>query len=254
MYLFIQVITSHAQHDAVSNGLGRNMIANNNPYSLLHNPAAAEGNVVFSGTEMRHNINKLAHHFIGASVNIGRGVLGMTLAHTGFASFTESQMGLSYRQRLGEDIHAAVSLRLFHAGDVEGYGGGVAVLPDLSIFYQNHERFSTGLIIRNVIKSTHPFGDTPLSHDMGIGGCWHFSKQLQLNIDASHSPVYSISIGAGIEWCVKDVLFFRTGFRSNPQLNGFGIGYKLKDFRVDLASLYQPMLGYTPSISLSYKW
>lgn len=252
--LMMLLLNTQAQHDAVSNGLGRNALAINNTYSLLHNPAAAEGNVIFCGIEVRHNISKLAHHFLGASVNTGRGTLGMTLSHTGFASFTESQMGMSYRQILGEGIYAAVTLRVFHAGDVDGYGGGVAILPDLSFFYQSNERFSAGLIIRNVSKSPHPFGNEPLDHEMGIGGCWHFSKHINLNADVSHSPIYNISAGVGIEWTVREALYFRTGFRSRPQLNGFGMGYKVKNLQIDIASLYQPLLGYTPSISLSYKW
>ncbi len=248
------LLNTQAQHDAVSNGLVRNVLAISNRYSLLHNPAAAEGNVIFSGTEVRHNISKLAHHFLGASVNTGRGVLGVTLSHTGFASFTESQMGVSYRQILGEGIYAAVTLRVFHAGDVDGYGGGVAILPDLSFFYQSNERFSAGLIIRNVSKSPHPFGNEPLDHEMGIGGHWHFSKYLNLNADVRHSPVYRVSAGVGIEWIVREALYFRTGFRSQPQNNGFGMGYRVKNVQVDIASIYQPLLGYTPSVSLSYKW
>lgn len=59
-------------------------------------------------------------------------------------------------------------------------------------------------------------------------------------------------IKAGIEYQIADVLHLRGGVATNPSQYSFGVGLNVQHLKIDIASSYHQILGFTPGLSVNY--
>jgi hypothetical protein len=61
-----------------------------------------------------------------------------------------------------------------------------------------------------------------------------------------------MNINSGLEYQFTPQFSIRFGYASQPASASMGIGFKLKNIQIDLASSYLANLGFTPSINIVY--
>lgn len=256
-FLLLAFCNGFAQHDAVSRGLGNNTTAIVNEYSIFNNFAASvyhEYNTAVTTTEMQHTIQKMAVQQAGIGIHKKNRTFGATLYHTGFSAFQHSRLGVFYGMALNEQIAMALQLNIHHFLEPEGYGSGIGISPDVSMIYRFNKTFSIGVVANNILRLSHPFASEPLTERLAIGAAWVFSETLTFSSDFEKTMSDPLSVGVGIEWAIMKSVYIRTGLRQMPRLNAIGIGYKTSRTLVDVAMSYIPLLGATPSVSLSHSW
>jgi len=247
----------YAQHDAFSRSMGNNTSAVINQYSAFNNPAASvlhETNTIITATEVRHMVQKLAIHQAGVNVQKSNRAFGITLLHTGFSAFNQSRLSIHYGMLLNQSISVAIQLNAHHFTEPDRLGNAFALTPNVSLLYRLNETVTVGIVADNILRVKHPFGNEPIAQRMAIGGAWQLSQDFLFSCDAEMALPYPIGIGVGIEWSIMESVYIRTGLRHSPMINAIGMGYQTNKTHMDVAVSYMPLLGATPSLSLTHSW
>lgn len=93
----------------------------------------------------------------------------------------------------------------------------------------------------------------PLESVFGIGLNYQPSKGLiimaEVEAEFDFDPRYKI----GIDYSFSEAFSLRVGAHTEPTTISLGIGLKLgEQFKIDIASTYQTILGITPGLGLRY--
>ncbi len=246
-----------AQHDAFSRSMGNSTTAISNQYSIFNNPAASvfnTANNAVTATEMRHMLQKIAFHQAGVGIQNAKQAFGAAILHTGFTAYRYSRLSIHYGMLLNENMSVAIRLNGHNVLEPDMLGNGYAITPDASLLYQLNQVVSIGIVVDNFLGIHHPFDSEPLEQRMAIGGAWQMSNNVLLSCDIEKPMSHSISFGAGIQWSIMESVYIRTGLRQTPMINALGVGYQTHTTHIDASVSYIPLLGATPSISLTHSW
>ena len=93
-----------------------------------------------------------------------------------------------------------------------------------------------------------------LRRRLAVGAMWRPSETFAMTTDVAKEVRSPLSIAAGIEVRLTDVLALRGGIASGPRQASGGIGLRLASVRADFAAQRHEILGWTPSMSFLYSW
>lgn len=225
--------------------------ASNNQAGMAFFQLPAVG-VYFTNAYFLENLSTKA---IAASMPFKKGAFGVTANYFGYAYYNEINAGLSYAQRFGNALAAAVQLDYLHLGQ-----GGYADLPNKSAV--SFELSLMGAITKNLSVGAHVFNPVnakyseyatiPACYRLGLG--WFPVKEVLVSAEIEMQTAEKENIKFGVEYNPLKMLSLRTGFSSSPQLWDFGIGLNLKDFTIDLTPTWDMTLGWSTHVSLSYQF
>ncbi|MEO8088221.1 MAG: hypothetical protein ABI763_15480, partial [Bacteroidota bacterium] len=83
---------------------------------------------------------------------------------------------------------------------------------------------------------------------------YRFSEKLSWSIEEEKDIDQNAVFKSGLEYHVVDALYLRGGLATNPTLFSFGFGLKIGNLMLDIASTYHQVLGFSPAISLTYRF
>jgi len=200
-------------------------------------------------------LEHLSTKSIAATMPIKKGAFGVTANYFGYAYYNEINAGLSYAQRFGNALAAAVQLDYLHLGQ-----GGYADLPNKSAV--SFELSLMGAITKNLSVGAHVFNPInvkyndyatiPACYRLGLG--WFPVKEVLVAAEIEMQTDEKETIKCGVEYIPLKMLSLRAGFSSSPQLWDFGVGLNLKDFTIDLTPTWNMALGWSTHVSLSYQF
>ena len=98
------------------------------------------------------------------------------------------------------------------------------------------------------------FDDERLPTNFTLGMRYHFSDKAFWTVDVEKDIVNKVNFKSGIEIKAHDILSLRFGFNTFPFQSAFGLSLKLKNFQLDIASMYHNQLGLSPSGALVYNF
>ena len=225
--------------------------ASNNQAGMAFFQLPAVG-VYFTNAYFLEHLNTKA---IAATMPFKNGAFGVTANYFGYTYHNEITAGLSYAQRFGNVISAAVQLDYLHLGQ-----GGYADLPNKNAV--SFEVSLMGKITKNLMVGAHVFNPVnvkyneyaiiPACYRLGLG--WFPVKEVLVAAEIAMQTNEKESIKCGVEYTPLKMLSLRTGFSSAPQLWDFGIGLNLKDFTIDLTPTWDMTLGWSTHASVSYQF
>ncbi len=135
----------------------------------------------------------------------------------------------------------------------ENYGNTSALAVEAGLQAQLSKELSIGAHIYNPNRAkVAAFNDERIPTIMRIGLNYTFSEKVFVVAETQKDIDYPANFKAGVEYRVVEVLYLRAGVSTGPVLNTFGFGLNLKQFRLDIASSYHSVLGYSPHVSLTY--
>ncbi|MFH2141177.1 MAG: hypothetical protein ABIJ97_02050 [Bacteroidota bacterium] len=225
-------------------------------WAYSHNQAGLAGldNITLGfHHENKYFVKEYGLQSFGIAVPTNSGVFGLNMNYFGYSKYNESKIGLSYSRKLLDKLFIGIQLDYFYNHIADNYGNTGTVAAEIGILAQPIENLYFGAHVFNPTQSkiaSYNNERIPTIFRIGIG--YKFSDQLYVSVetekDIDNKPVYK----AGIEYMAIENLYFRAGVKTNPLQNTFGLGYKIKKFRADIAFSTHPQLGITPYISISY--
>jgi hypothetical protein len=195
-------------------------------------------------------------HSMGLTIPTGTGTIGMSYSYFGYSRYHESKIGLA----LGKSFHdrIAVGLQLDYLStyidDELGSSGTLAV--EAGIMAEPVDNLLLGFHVFNPTGSRiQKMKDERIPMIMRLGLGYKFGEQLFVGIETEKDlevggPAYKL----GVEYHLIEYIYARGGIRVLENVDhSFGLGFKLLNFRADIAFSYHQILGYTPYFSLIYR-
>lgn len=203
--------------------------------------------------ENRYLTREMSFGAAALAVPAAGGVLGISTTWFGFSHYHETKTGVTYARAFGSRLSAAVQLNYLYTfiGDNNGRAGILAA--EAGMIYELLPRLYVGAHLFNFTQSRLPaVADEPVAAVLRLGASYFFAENLLLSVetekDINQDPVFK----TGIEYQIIQDIYVRAGLGTQPATNAFGFGIKTGNLKIDLASSFHQVLGYSPQVSLLY--
>lgn len=180
-------------------------------------------------------------------------VFALSASSFGYNLYSENKYGFALAKAFGEKVSAGVQLDYLNMHIAEGYGNAGLFTAEIGLLIKP---------LKNLVISAHVFNPVRRKIDdynnerittiMKCGASYTFSEKLLLAIEVVKDNLQDAQFKAGLEYHIVKEMYLRAGMGTNPSRISFGIGLNLKKLRIDIASSYHPVLGYSPQLSLLY--
>jgi len=227
-------------------------------WQLFMNPAG------IAGMEAPHVGAYFERRFLLSELNSGaigfvypfqnKHFAGIDFAGFGFGDYSESRIGLAYATSVFERLSLGAKLN-YTRTSITNYGTSGALYLDLGLNLEIVENLSMGVRIFNANQAEldQEIGEEiPTTFDLGLA--YQLSKEVLVVFDIQKQVNFPTSFRGGIEYAVLDFLKVRAGASVAPVTINAGIGMDYKGVLFDFTNSYHESLGYTPSLSLSYRF
>lgn len=168
--------------------------------------------------------------------------------------YNESRIGLTYATDIIERLRFGVKFN-YAQTSILNYGSASTFFIDAGIQADVTQKISVGARIYNANRSRL---DKDLGEDiptiLSVGVAWSPSDKLMLVSDIEKHFDFPLSWRGGIEYRFLPRFCARAGMSTQPATVNGGLGLILEKFQVDITSSWHQQLGFTPGMSLSWKF
>jgi len=224
-------------------------------WQLFYNPAGLSGmnqGETVAYFERRYMLSELQYGAFGAVYPFHKNHLaGISVSSFGFELFRQSTAGLSYSATLFEKVSLGTKLGLLHTW-VQNYGAATVFVMDIGGQVAIGKKINLGFRVQNVSQSRIEDQDIPTT--IAIGTQYKISKKLLVLLEAEQIIGFPVAVKAGIQYAPVDYCTIRAGIGSFPVYFSAGIGFEWKKINLDIASQYHEILGFTPGLSVGWKF
>lgn len=203
--------------------------------------------------ESRFMISELGMKAFAAGMPTKYGSFGLNVNSFGYTLYGETKAGFAYARKLGEHFSMGVQLDYFNTRIGENYGSSSTVGGEIGILAEPVKNLTIGLHLFNPTRSKLSGNLTErIPTIMRFGASYKFSDQVFIIAEAEKDVDYKATFRAGVEYRPFDVFYIRAGAASNPGLISMGFGVALNKFRLDIATSFHSVLGFSPAVGLQY--
>jgi hypothetical protein len=183
------------------------------------------------------------------------GVFGFSFNYFGFELFNESKVGLAYARTFGDRFSVGIQLNYNNTYIAEDHGSRGNFTVEMGAIFQILPQLSIGAHIYNPTRARlAEFADERIPTIFRMGMAYEFSDKVIVSVETEKSIDHTAVFKAGIEYHVTEPIYLRGGIGSNPTTNAFGFGMVLGNLKMDLATSFHHVLGYSPQISFIYEF
>ncbi|MBS1656722.1 MAG: hypothetical protein JST18_01350 [Bacteroidetes bacterium] len=239
---------------ARSLALGSTSMNSSDPYSVLNNQAgmAFQNDISFSlYAEQRFLQSELGYYAGGLTLPTKSGVFGLAINYSGFDLYNEKKMGLAYARLFSKNISGGIQIDYLSTSVAE-YGTGGALTFEAGLMIKISQQLSAAAHVFNPVPISSGFQDEKIPTLFRFGLSYEPGEKILLLAEAEKDIDHPARIKAGIEYQIADVLHLRGGVATNPSQYSFGVGLNVQHLKIDIASSYHQILGFTPGLSVNY--
>jgi hypothetical protein len=184
----------------------------------------------------------------------GAGTFALSFSQNGYEAFHESQAGLSYGKSLGKNVKAGVNLDYRRIKQYGDYGSLYAFIPSLGIQILPLSGLVLGLQVSNPAgQGYYPHGYIKYPTLIKAGLAYQPEKDILFCFDLNSEWGCNTVYCGGIEYNFEKRFAFRLGLSSSPRMKySLGLGYSGKNLRTDFAVSHHPVLGFSPSLMITF--
>jgi len=194
------------------------------------------------------------------------GVFGLSYNHFGYSMYNESKVGLAYGRSFGKHFSAGVQLDYLHTKIAEDYGSKNTFTFELGVLSNLTENFTIACHVFNPIGvKLNKDADEKIPVIIKLGASYNISDKLLIALETEKDLEYKPLIRGGIEYQIIEQAIVRIGYSTLPSTSGsdsfsiasvytFGFGLSLKKFVVDISCSVHQVLGWSPQVSMIYKF
>lgn len=179
------------------------------------------------------------------------GTIGLSLHYFGYGQYNEQKIGLAYSKKLFKRFSIGAQFN-YLATRIGEYGTAHNVTFELGILSKVTKHFHLAAHTFSPIRVHMPNGDI-IPSIFKVGAAYIPSKQLRLTAEVEKDLERPLNGRFGVEYHPIPVLCLRAGIATTPVMASFGLGLHLNALKIDIASSYHQVLGFTPSLSLTYE-
>lgn len=223
-------------------------------YAAKANAASMAGlkqSGVSAYAERRFGLDNMNLYTFSSAFVTGSGTIGIHGAYLGFAESNQTQMTLAYGRKITETIEVGGSFHYHNLRQAGIYGNSSAITGSASMRIKLSDKITAGLNLFNPVRATWSKTTNerlPVRYTLGLG--YDASEKFFITTELEKEEGQNLNVNLGFQYSILPELFFRGGIATQTSNYFGGIGLKLKDFRIDIATSYHPQLGLTPGVLL----
>jgi hypothetical protein len=180
------------------------------------------------------------------------GSFGLALNYFGFSDYNEQKIGLNYARKLAKNFSMGVQLD-YLSTRIPNYGLAHSVTVEIGVLAKLNDKVSLGAHAYNPVNAKlGPQDRLPTVFSLGMS--YEPSKKVFLSAQLDKDIYNHPFVGRfGLEYRPIDAFYIRSGVSAAALAEAsFGLGVNLKQLKIDFATSYHQVLGFTPAFSLSY--
>lgn len=217
--------------------------------AFFHRPAVG---VAFSN---RYMIKELSLKSLAATMPLWKNdAIGLTVNHFGYSAYYELSAGLSYARKFGNKFSASLQFDYLRIGQGLDLGSKNAVTFEASIMAWVAKNMTLGVHVFNPIGIRFQKDIAPIPACYRIGLAWKPAKRVLVCAEMEKYSHSTVNAKLGAEYSPADIISIRTGFSIKPASFDIGVGLHFKNFIIDLTPVWNPNLGISTYIALSYSF
>lgn len=209
----------------------------------------------FSATvnaERRFMLSEIQSFSMGIALPTASGTFGVAANYFGFDLFNEQKVGVSYSRKLFDQLAIGAQFDLLNTS-IQEYGNKAVVTFEAGLLAELSSSLRIGAHVYSPARLNLTADEViPTLFTLGVAYCP--SENVFITVEAEKDIEYPARVKVGAEYRLIPVLLLRVGAGSNPTIASFGLGFDLSNgLSIDVGSYYHNLLGFTPSIGVSYR-
>ncbi len=261
IFIFIFVNSTHSSNDnyaigARSTGMSNTSVAFNDAWSAHHNQAGLGFVKKYSCGVYYENkflLNELSLKAVVVAIPIKFGTFGLEFNNYGYSLYNENKYGLSFAKAFSDKFSVGIAMDYLNTRIAEGYGSKGAAVAEIGLQSKPTKQLSIGVHIFNPTRTKFvDYNNEHIPTIFRLGGNYFFSEKVLLALETEKDMSQKAIFKIGIEYKPVKELYLRTGISTGPIINSLGIGFNIKNLKIDLSSNYNQVLGFSPQFGLTY--
>ncbi len=222
-----------------------------NPASLaqLQRPAVA----VYG--ERRFQLDNLNLYTGSVGLTTNSGNFAVHGAYFGSNLSNQSQLSLAYGRKITSKVDIGASFDYQQISQAGIYGKANAITGTVGLLLHLTDKIHAGINAYNPIRAAYDKDKQerlPSQYSLGIG--YDASEKFFVSAELIKSEGHNVNVNAGFQYQFVKQFFIRAGIATLTSNYFAGLGFRLKDFRLDIATSYHPQLGLSPGLLLLYEF
>jgi len=184
-----------------------------------------------------------------------KGVISFGGQYSGFNAYSTARTGIGYALGLSDYLSMGVQINYMNVRQPSYYGTKHGISGEFGLGVKVTSKWTLALAINNLSRTS--FADVSnerFETIFRIGAQYKLSKRVLIVTELEKDITFPVRIKAGIEYHPADQFYLRAGAASNATSVAIGFGYKIKNLRIDIGSIYQQPLGFHTVASLQYNF
>jgi outer membrane protein W len=241
---------------ARSTALANASVALDDVWAYHHNPGMSGFAKEFGvgvHYENRFFLRELQYQAITLVQPLKIGVLSAGGQYSGFDLYRSTRAGMGYSLLLSEKLALGMQLNYLNIRQPAEYGIKHGVSAEVGLAAKINKKWMFGASVYNISRTQFAsYQDERFATVMRIGATYSVSEKLRWLMEVEKDIVAAIRLKGALEYEPITDFFLRLGVTSNPLEYSFGFGYTFQWLRIDLASSYKQLLGFTTGVSLQF--
>jgi hypothetical protein len=252
-----------------SSGMGNTSVTLNDFWSVHNNQAGLAGYKNISAGffyEDRFIMKELGLKALAFVLPVKSGVFGLNFNTFGYSQYNETKVGLAYAKGFGKIFSAGIQLDYLRTGIAENYGNKNVFTFEIGLMSKLNEKVILAAHVFNPINvRLEQQYDERIQSVYKFGVSYLVSEKLLLAIETEKSRDFKPLVRGGLEYKIIDQAIARIGYSTLPSMSGtddfsiaslysFGFGLNFQKLIIDFSASVHQTLGWSPSVSLIYKF
>lgn len=235
----------------VSTAWAKDATANANPAALSH----TTGFQVSAAVRNRFLLEGLYDYGLFGSMELGEvGSVGIQIEHFGFEAFRQQTFAGSYGRPLSDRWSIGIKVSYLNIIQSE-QDNASSINGSVGVLYRINEELLIGAEFAPFHGSSFE-NDIVLPISQKVGFSYSPSDIVSISGDLHYSSdtPQNWSAGVGLSYDIFDTVSLALGYRSNPDMFSFGIGWQVNEsLMVNISSSFHQRLGASPMGGFVYR-
>lgn len=205
--------------------------------------------------ENSYLIKELSQRVAVASLPTKAGTIGIEFSNFGYTKYNENKYNLSFAKAFGEKFSIGIAMNYMSIQIAEGYGNKGIAAAEIGVLSKPLKQLTIGAHLFNPTQSKlAQYDNERVPTIFRLGGNYAFSEQVVVAFEVEKNVAKKAVFKTGIEYKPINYLYIRGGISTSPTQASLGCGFRIQSLSIDVSSCYNPILGFSPQIGLSYSF
>lgn len=205
--------------------------------------------------ERRFMLEDLNLYTGAVGITTGSGNFALYGSYFGFNLSNQTQVSLSYGRKVTSKVDIGASFHYHQIKQAGIYGSETAFTGSVGLLLHLTDKIHAGINAYNPIRAAYDkdkLERIPSQYNFGIG--YDASDKLFVSAELVKAEDHHLNVNAGLQYKFVKQFFIRAGIATLTSNYYVGLGFNLKDIRLDIATSYHPQLGLSPGLLLLYEF